>query len=77
MKRKEYETAMKKAESADVALRYAELRIQTLETALGEAKQVLELAQRYFPKSIKNADRFRLLNVLANSVNPNTQGERQ
>jgi len=72
MKSEEYKEAMENAKSADVALMYAESRIHTLETALADAKQVLELAQRYFPKSIKNADRFRLLNVLANSVNPNT-----
>lgn len=39
-------------------------------TALMEAREVLETAKRYFPKSIKNQDRFRLLNVLANSVQP-------
>ena len=38
--------------------------------ALVEAKAVLESAKRYFPSSIKNPDRFRLLNVLANAVNP-------
>ena len=38
--------------------------------ALIEAKEVLESARQYFPSSIKNPDRFRLLNVLANSVDP-------
>lgn len=38
--------------------------------ALKEARSVLETASRYFPKSIQNTDRFNLLNVLANSVNP-------
>jgi hypothetical protein len=47
-----------------------EMRIHTLESALVEAKQVLDVAGRYFPKSIKNRDRFSLLNVLANAVNP-------
>ena len=47
-------------------------------TALKEARSLLETASRYFPKSIKNGDRFSLLNVLANSVNPaikKAQGE--
>ena len=70
MKRKEYETSMKNAKSADVALEYATRRIQTLETALMEAKQVLEMGMKYFPKSIRNSDRFHLLNVLENAVNP-------
>lgn len=39
-------------------------------SALMAAKDVLETAKRYFPKSIKDADRFSLLNTLANSVNP-------
>jgi len=38
--------------------------------ALEDAKSMLETASRYFPKSIKNGDRFSLLNTLANSVNP-------
>lgn len=38
--------------------------------ALQNAKAMLETASRYFPKSIKNGDRFSLLNVLANSINP-------
>ena len=38
--------------------------------ALREAKQILERAKQYFPKSIKNSDRFSLLNVLANSIDP-------
>ena len=38
--------------------------------ALIEARRILETASRYFPKSIKNSDRFSLLNVLANAVNP-------
>ena len=38
--------------------------------ALEQAKSMLETASRYFPKSIKNSDRFSLLNTLANSVNP-------
>jgi hypothetical protein len=39
-------------------------------TALKEARQVLETAKQYFPKSIRNRDCFQLLNVLANSVDP-------
>lgn len=38
--------------------------------ALVEARAVLESADRYFPSSIKNPDRSRLLNVLANAVSP-------
>ena len=38
--------------------------------ALKEAKLMLETAKAYFPKSIKNRDRFSLLNVLANAVDP-------
>lgn len=38
--------------------------------ALKEARSMLETASRYFPKSIRNLDRFSLLNVLANAVNP-------
>lgn len=38
--------------------------------ALQEARKVLETALQYFPKSIKNTDRFRLLNTIANSVDP-------
>jgi hypothetical protein len=38
--------------------------------ALEHAQSMLETASRYFPKSIKNGDRFSLLNTLANSVNP-------
>ena len=37
--------------------------------ALVEAKAMLEKASRYIPKSIKNPDRFSLLNTLANSIN--------
>ena len=47
-----------------------ENRIAKLENALKDAQKVLEKANRYFPKSIKNADKFHLLNVLNNSVNP-------
>jgi hypothetical protein len=38
--------------------------------ALREARSVLETAERYFPKSIRNHDTFSLLNVLANAVGP-------
>lgn len=38
--------------------------------ALKEAKLMLETAKAYFPKSITNRDRFSLLNVLANAVDP-------
>ena len=38
--------------------------------ALKEAQRMLKTAIRYFPKSIRDSDRFSLLNVLANSVNP-------
>jgi hypothetical protein len=41
--------------------------------ALKAAKRVLETAQTYFPKSIKNSNRFELLNVLANAVDPAIQ----
>jgi len=37
---------------------------------LKAAKEVLETAKRYFPKSIKNADKFHLLNVLENVIRP-------
>lgn len=47
-----------------------EERVRTLEAALVEARQVLETAKQYFPKSIRNADRYSLLNVLANAVGP-------
>ena len=43
---------------------------QATNAALKAAKEVLDTAGKYFPSSIKNADRFGLLNVLANSVNP-------
>ena len=36
--------------------------------ALHEALKVMQLAKRYFPKSIKNPDKFTLLNVEANSI---------
>ena len=36
--------------------------------ALKDARGMLETASRYFPKSIKNRDRFDLLNILNNSV---------
>lgn len=39
-------------------------------SALKEAKAMLETAKGYFPKSIQNRDRFSLLNVLANAVDP-------
>lgn len=48
--------------------------------ALKEARSMLETASRYFPKSIHNSDRFSLLNVLANTVNPaiaKAEGEEQ
>ena len=38
--------------------------------ALKDAKAMLKTACRYFPKSVKNSDRFSLLNVLANSIEP-------
>ena len=41
--------------------------------ALEEARAMLETASRYFPKSIRNGDRYALLNVLANSVEPAIQ----
>ena len=43
---------------------------EDLITALELARDVLILAQRHFPKSIKNPDTFQLLNVLANTVEP-------
>ena len=71
MNRQEYEMALAEAQGdADTMLGAAYMRIQTLESALISAQKVLETAGRYFPKSIKNADRFSLLNVLANAVNP-------
>lgn len=36
--------------------------------ALHDAREVMQTARRYFPKSIQNRDTFHLLNVLANSV---------
>jgi hypothetical protein len=38
--------------------------------ALEQARAMLEKAKGYFPASIKNPDRFSLLNTLANTVNP-------
>lgn len=38
--------------------------------ALVSARELLETAKRYFPASIKNADTFSLLNVLANTITP-------
>jgi len=38
--------------------------------ALEEARAMLETAKQYFPKSIKNGDRYGLLNVLTNAVEP-------
>ena len=38
--------------------------------ALKAAREVLLTARQYFPKSIKNSDRFALLNTLANAVEP-------
>ena len=38
--------------------------------ALKQARTMLETAIRYFPKSIRNSDRFSLLNVIANAVTP-------
>ncbi len=36
--------------------------------ACRDAAEMLRIARRYFPKSIKNSDTFRLLNVEANSI---------
>jgi hypothetical protein len=36
--------------------------------ALKEADRMLDIAGKYFPKSIRNTDKFSLLNVQANSV---------
>lgn len=36
--------------------------------ALRDALKVCEIAKRYCPKSIKNADRFLILNIEANSI---------
>ena len=36
--------------------------------ALHDALKICEMAKRYFPKSIQNADRFSLLNIEANSI---------
>ena len=36
--------------------------------ALHEALKVMQLAKKYFPKSIKNPDTFTLLNVEENSI---------
>ena len=38
--------------------------------ALLEARAMLETAKQYFPKSITNRDRYSLLNVLANAIEP-------
>ncbi len=41
---------------------------QEMLQALREANEVMEIAKRYFPKSIRNANRFTLLNVQENKV---------
>lgn len=41
---------------------------EDLLVALEDARKTLEIACRYFPKSIRNADRFSLMNTLENSV---------
>lgn len=38
--------------------------------ALQDALKVIQTAKRYFPKSIKNSDKFHLLNIEANSIRP-------
>lgn len=38
--------------------------------ACKEAREILKTASQYFPKSIKNPDRFSLLNTLANTIEP-------
>lgn len=38
--------------------------------ALEDAMEIIQIAKTYFPKSIKNRDRFRLLNIEANSIRP-------
>ena len=67
----EYKMAIEKAQGdGDVVLLASTMRIRTLEAALKDAKDVLETAMScgYFPKSIKNRNTFRLINVLENSV---------
>ena len=44
--------------------------VPALLDALKEAAEIIATAKRYFPKSIKNSDRFKLLNIEANSVLP-------
>lgn len=56
--------------SVDSILAAASQRILMLEAALVAANGVLETAMLYFPKSIRNSDRFHLENVLANVVRP-------
>ncbi len=41
---------------------------QEMLQALREANKVMEIAKQYFPKSIRNANRFMLLNVQENEV---------
>ena len=36
--------------------------------ALQDALKLVQVAKRYFPKSVKNPDRFHLLNIEANSI---------
>ena len=36
--------------------------------ALKDALEIFQTAKRYFPKSVRNADRFNLINIEANSV---------
>jgi len=68
--RAEYDTAVSGLGNDATAVRaLADQRIQTLEAALTDAKGVLETARQYFPKSIRNGDRFHLENVLENAVN--------
>lgn len=47
-----------------------EILIAELYQALLSACQELQNAKKYYPKSIKNSDKFRLLNTLANVVEP-------
>jgi len=36
--------------------------------ALKDALEIFKTARKYFPKSVRNADRFNLINIEANSV---------
>jgi homoserine kinase len=60
--------------SKNIPLSPADVRLiasaPELLAALNDARAMLKTARQYFPKSIRNSDTFRLLNVLANTIEP-------